>query len=147
MKGLELPGYEPRALQAMALGLAVGARGADHNRSGAYEVDLSAASDRLTADAGKAVKEAQSELDAKVLAGYAKLSEAEIKSLVVENKWFAALQAGIEGEVEQLTQRLAARVRELEERYAKPLPTLSRDIELLSAKVEGHLKVMGFAWA
>ena len=37
VKGLELPGYEPRALQAMALGFAVGARGADHNRSGAYE--------------------------------------------------------------------------------------------------------------
>ena len=41
VKGLEMPGYEPRALQTMALGLAVGARGADHNRSGAYEVDFS----------------------------------------------------------------------------------------------------------
>ena len=41
IKGLEMPGYEPRALQTMALGLAVGARGADHNRSGAYEVDFS----------------------------------------------------------------------------------------------------------
>jgi len=41
VKGLELPGYEPRALQAMALGFAVGTRGADHNRSGAYEVDFS----------------------------------------------------------------------------------------------------------
>jgi aldehyde:ferredoxin oxidoreductase len=41
VKGLELPGYEPRSLQAMALGLAVNARGADHNRSGAYEADLS----------------------------------------------------------------------------------------------------------
>jgi aldehyde:ferredoxin oxidoreductase len=41
VKGLELPGYEPRSLQSMALGLAVNARGADHNRSGAYEADLS----------------------------------------------------------------------------------------------------------
>ena len=40
VKGLELPGYEPRALQTMALGFAVGSRGADHNRSGAYEVDF-----------------------------------------------------------------------------------------------------------
>jgi aldehyde:ferredoxin oxidoreductase len=47
VKGLELPGYEPRTLQAMALGLAVNARGADHNRSGAYEADLSGAHDRL----------------------------------------------------------------------------------------------------
>ncbi len=47
VKGLELPGYEPRTMQAMALGLAVNSRGADHNRSGAYEADLSGAHDRL----------------------------------------------------------------------------------------------------
>jgi aldehyde:ferredoxin oxidoreductase len=47
VKGLELPGYEPRTLHAMALGLAVNARGADHNRSGAYEADLSGTLDRL----------------------------------------------------------------------------------------------------
>jgi aldehyde:ferredoxin oxidoreductase len=47
VKGLELPGYEPRTLQSMALGLAVNARGADHNRSGAYEADLSGQHDRL----------------------------------------------------------------------------------------------------
>jgi aldehyde:ferredoxin oxidoreductase len=47
VKGLEIPGYEPRALQTMALGFAVGARGADHNRSGAYQVDFSEAVDRM----------------------------------------------------------------------------------------------------
>jgi len=47
VKGLEMPGYEPRTLQSMALGLAVNARGADHNRSGAYEADLSGRLDRL----------------------------------------------------------------------------------------------------
>jgi aldehyde:ferredoxin oxidoreductase len=46
VKGLELPGYEPRSLQTMALGLAVGTRGADHNRSGAYEADFSEQADR-----------------------------------------------------------------------------------------------------
>lgn len=46
VKGLELPGYEPRALQTMALGFAVGTRGADHNRSGAYEIDFSERADR-----------------------------------------------------------------------------------------------------
>jgi aldehyde:ferredoxin oxidoreductase len=53
VKGLEIPGYEPRALQTMALGFAVGARGADHNRSGAYEVDFSGKVDRrsVTLDA------------------------------------------------------------------------------------------------
>jgi aldehyde:ferredoxin oxidoreductase len=47
VKGLEMPGYEPRTLHAMALGLAVNARGADHNRSGAYQADLSGEVDRL----------------------------------------------------------------------------------------------------
>jgi aldehyde:ferredoxin oxidoreductase len=47
VKGLEIPGYEPRALQTMALGFAVGSRGADHNRSGAYEADFSPRADRL----------------------------------------------------------------------------------------------------
>jgi aldehyde:ferredoxin oxidoreductase len=47
VKGLEMPGYEPRSLQSMALGLAVNARGADHNRSGAYEADLSGNVDRF----------------------------------------------------------------------------------------------------
>jgi aldehyde:ferredoxin oxidoreductase len=41
VKGLELPGYDPRRLRTLALGLAVAARGACHNRSSAYEVDLS----------------------------------------------------------------------------------------------------------
>jgi aldehyde:ferredoxin oxidoreductase len=50
VKGLELPGYEPRALHAMALGFAVGTRGADHNRSGAYEADFSSQADRLHGD-------------------------------------------------------------------------------------------------
>lgn len=50
VKGLELPGYEPRALQTMALGFAVGTRGADHNRSGAYQVDFSEKVDRMAVD-------------------------------------------------------------------------------------------------
>ena len=50
VKGLEIPGYEPRAMQTMALGFAVGTRGADHNRSGAYQVDFSDKVDRLHVD-------------------------------------------------------------------------------------------------
>lgn len=48
VKGLELPGYDPRKLPTLALGLAVATRGACHNRSSAYEVDLS---DQLGPDA------------------------------------------------------------------------------------------------
>ena len=50
VKGLEMPGYEPRSLKTMALGLAVSTRGACHNRSSAYEADFSARVDRLEAD-------------------------------------------------------------------------------------------------
>jgi len=45
-----------------------------------------------------------------------------------------------------VTQQLAGRVKELEERYARPLPELEREVEAVSDKVEGHLKKMGLAW-
>ena len=96
--------------------------------------------------AAKAIKDAQAELEAKVLAKYPKLTETEIKTLTVEDKWFASIQAAIEGEVQRLTQQLAGRVRELEERYAQPLPELERGVGALSTKVEGHLKQMGLVW-
>jgi aldehyde:ferredoxin oxidoreductase len=67
VKGLELPGYEPRTLQAMALGLAVNARGADHNRSGAYEADLSGAVDRLHGDAASVTAAVETEDRAAVM--------------------------------------------------------------------------------
>ena len=54
VKGLELPGYEPRAMQTMALGLCVASRGADHNRSGAYQADLRPGVDRYHADPARA---------------------------------------------------------------------------------------------
>jgi aldehyde:ferredoxin oxidoreductase len=56
VKGLEIPGYDPRSLQAMALGFAVGTRGADHNRSGAYELDFSNDVDRNHFDPVHAAK-------------------------------------------------------------------------------------------
>ncbi|MCP9453064.1 MAG: type I restriction-modification system subunit M [Nitrospira sp.] len=99
------------------------------------------------AEASKAESEAQAALDEKVLKQYAKLTEAEIKALVVEDKWFAAIRAAVEGEVQRLPQRLAARVKELEERYAQPLPAIELEVETLTAKVEGHLKKMGLTWA
>ena len=61
VKGLELPGYEPRSLKTMALGLAVSPRGACHNRSGAYEADFSGEVDRLHGDAARGALVAASE--------------------------------------------------------------------------------------
>lgn len=67
VKGLELPGYEPRSLKTMALGLAVSPRGACHNRSGAYEADFSGAVDRLKSDSSRGAIVAASEDFAAVL--------------------------------------------------------------------------------
>ena len=95
--------------------------------------------------ASRAVREAQTDLDAQVLAHYATLSEREIKSLVIEDKWLANIRAAIEAAVERLTQNLAARIQEIDGRYARPLPELERDVEAFSAKVSQHLARMGIA--
>lgn len=95
------------------------------------------------AAAAKAAKDARSALDARVLARYASLTEAEIKALVIDDKWFASLRAAIDAEVQRLTQRLAARVNDLDARYARPLPDLEADVAALSAKVAEHLRRMG----
>src|SRR5213596_2263314 len=67
VKGLELPGYDPRSLKTMALGLAVSPRGACHNRSGAYEADFSGDVDRLRGDSRRGTIVAASEDFAAVL--------------------------------------------------------------------------------
>ena len=93
--------------------------------------------------ADKAVKAAQLALDEQVLARYATLMETEIKQLVIDDKWFATIQAAVTGEVQRLTQNFTERVKELEERYAQPLPDLAQEVEALSAKIAVHLKNMG----
>ena len=92
--------------------------------------------------ADKTVKEAQLALDEQVLARYATLTETEIKQLVIDDKWFATIQAAVTGEVHRLTQNLTERVKELEERYAQPLPVLAEEVEGYSIRVEEHLKMI-----
>ena len=88
-------------------------------------------------EADKAVKEAQATLNHKVLTRYATLVEAQIKTLVVEDKWFASIRVAIEGEVQRLAQQLAGRVKELEERYARPLAGVGQEVEEFREKVKG----------
>ena len=91
----------------------------------------------------KALKEAQDQLDRAVFKHYATLSEDDIKTLIVNNKWHATLQSRIQAEIERIIQQLANRVKELEERYAEALPTISQSVDALSLKVAAHLKAMG----
>lgn len=83
-------------------------------------------------------------LTEKVAAKYPKLTEDEIKTLVVDDKWLATLAATVQGELDRVSQTLTGRIRQLAERYATPLPQLTGKVETLTAKVAGHLAKMGF---
>ncbi|HET7215780.1 MAG TPA: N-6 DNA methylase, partial [Terriglobia bacterium] len=94
----------------------------------------------------KSLKNAEAALDAKVYAHYPKLTEAEIKTLVVDDKWLAALDAAIHGGMDRISQALTQRMKELAERYEMPLPQMVGRLSGLEDKVNEHLKRMGFAW-
>jgi len=98
------------------------------------------------ADLKKRLKDAEASLDANALAHYPKLTEAEVKTLVVDDKWMAALDAAIHGEMDRVSQQLTQRVKELAERYEIPLPQATERVAELETKVNRHLAKMGFAW-
>ncbi len=97
-------------------------------------------------EASKKVKDAQKALDAKVASRYKTLSENEVKTLVVEDKWLTTLASDVQAELNRISQALTGRIKELAERYAMPLPRLSEEVEILTGKVDAHLKKMGFVW-
>lgn len=94
-------------------------------------------------EAGKKVKDSQKALDAKVAAKYSKLTEAEIKVLVVDDKWLATLGVTVQSELDRVSQGLTGRIRELAERYATTLTQLSDEVATLAARVHEHLNKMG----
>jgi len=53
IKGLEMTGYDIRGLKTAAIGYAVSFRGADHNRHGAYAIDLKGTVDRFKVEKGR----------------------------------------------------------------------------------------------
>ncbi len=53
IKGLEMTGYDIRGLKTAALGYAVSRIGADHQRHGAYDVDISGKVDRFRVEKGR----------------------------------------------------------------------------------------------
>ena len=74
-----------------------------------------------------------------------RLGEDEIKTLVVDDKWIAALDALIHGEMDRVSQALTTRIKELAERYETSLPHMANHVTELEAKVNAHLAKMGFA--
>ena len=96
------------------------------------------------ATANSALKAAQESLMEKVFQQYAKLTEDDIQTLVVDDKWLATLAAAVQGELDRVSQTLTGRIRQLAERYATPLPQLTDEVDTLAGRVEEHLKKMGF---
>jgi type I restriction enzyme M protein len=99
------------------------------------------------AELKRELREAEAALDAKVYDRYPTLCLCEIQTLVVDDKWLAALDAAIQGEMERISQALTQRVKELAERYEAPLPQMACRVAELEAKVNGHLERMGFTWS
>lgn len=98
------------------------------------------------AAAKKAVKDAQADLDLATLKKYGALTEDDIKTLVLDDKWQATVVRRVAGEVQALTLDLVARIQQLGERYAETVSDLDAELEKLEAKVAGHLAAMGVKW-
>jgi type I restriction enzyme M protein len=87
----------------------------------------------------------EADLDAKAYTKYPTLTEAEIQTLVVDDKWLAALDAAIHGEMDRISQALTQRVKELAECYETPMPEQARKVADLEQTVTCHLEKMGFS--
>ena len=96
------------------------------------------------AELKKQLKDAEATLDAMAYAKYPKLTEAEVKTLVVDDKWMPALDVAIHGEMDRVSQGLTQRVKELAERYETPMPQMVSRVAELEAKVNSQLDRMGF---
>ena len=94
----------------------------------------------------KQIKAADTALDKKLLEKYGELTEVDVKTLVVDDKWIAVLARSVATEFDDVSQSLTVRVRQLAERYENPLPDLCTHAETQFGKVREHLERMGARW-
>ena len=94
----------------------------------------------------KLLKQMQTELEEKEYGKYAALTDGEVIELLVNQKWYGSIVAGIEQLYRAVSQGISARVTELAERYEQTLPKLEKDAAKLETKVKSHLERMGFVW-
>jgi len=92
----------------------------------------------------KKIKEAEKDLDEKLYTKYPTLTEEEVKTLVVDDKWMHTIETAIKGEINHISQRLTNRIKELAERYENTLGEISLELSEAEAKVNAHLKKMGY---
>ena len=94
----------------------------------------------------KSLKGEEAKLKKQVYAKYPQLTEQEIKTLIVEDKWLAVLKNNIDSEIDRISQRLTNRITELANRYEYPLPQVEQQVQELQNKVSEHLQKMGMVW-
>lgn len=94
-------------------------------------------------DLKKSIKQAEADLDAATLKQFGKLSEEEVRSLVIDDKWLVSIQVDIQSEIDSISQRLTSRIKELAERYEHTMTELDQEVAVLEDKVFVHLKKMG----
>ncbi|MCK9858318.1 type I restriction-modification system subunit M [Paenibacillus sp. ATY16] len=98
------------------------------------------------AEMNKEIKELTSNLDDKLYDKYPTLTVDEIKQLVVDDKWMAAIERDINSEMNNISMRLTQRIKELVERYGTPLQVQTNLFHELEMKVNAHLERMGYVW-
>ena len=97
------------------------------------------------ASAKKDAKDTRVAFDLAVLKKYGELSEADVRQIVLENKWLASVRSRVGNEVNGLTLTLVDRIQELGARYAETVGGLSAALDDLERKVAAHLADMGVA--
>ncbi len=85
-------------------------------------------------------------LETTIAVKYVTLTEAEIKTLVIDDKWLATVAEAVRGELDRVSHTLTGRIRQLAERYANSLPEIVDEVAKLSSRVEQHLRQMGASW-
>jgi type I restriction enzyme M protein len=99
-----------------------------------------------TANLSKELKDKTAQLDELCMKQYDLLNEADVKRLVIEKKWMSSIQTNINGEIDAISQRLTARIKELGERYDDTLGAIDANVKELEEKVNEHLQKMGLVW-
>lgn len=105
---------------------------------------LQKVSDAFEAEAD--AKKASKDLEELVINRYKKLTEAEIKTLLIQTKWIGAVSASIESVLDSVRRTLSGRLQTLASRYDDTLPTISAEAAIKTKAVESHLKKMGLSW-
>lgn len=99
-----------------------------------------------TATLSKTIREKTTQLDDLCMKQYDKLTEKDVKRLVIDKKWMATIQTSINGEIDAISQRLTTRIKELGERYGDTLGDIDSNVKELEEKVNAHLQKMGLVW-